>query len=904
MIIDDMYITEEDYTVAPKIDKSGSAAAQNTGAKNKTEIGIVSGDIIDAEMKHRLETLDKEQYQAILESKDIVKAYNDFVDLKIEEYKNKNEDSDTIKIIRTFQSCFNDFYQLNNSLVSGKSVEEIKRDVKDGFTYQSQDPQFIRQLLQTRLRYAETTEKLLKQLIENNAKVLKISSSQLDTMIKGSSPQNIKDMKDQIEKNQDQFIKNQYLADCRSIGAGILVCGFDFEIGGPNTKFKDCIQDLLHYDVVVRSHGQDSTLTERTDPRLRKKVTEALKKSKLLKLSRVTDKDIEGVIADFYAYVAKNQRQPTANDLYKNDKKKQTIYNMFLVQCKKSYKDEVAHARWEFAKPIKFVDGKSYISVVKFVKACKDQGFKKIKMYQCNPGEFDLPEKLKPGVIFTQRTNYIESTLIKDYEVTENPSLDGVYQLEQLALQLCDENNIDYNDDNYLTECMNYYQNFDQEILSEGIISSVFEKLIEICKKVIAAIIGFIKRIVGFIGNLIKKAFEFIKNRDQRKVKKQVKVISVTLEAAKIKTNTVSSQDELYKIIEGNLNSIAKEYRKVADKQARITKQLQQQLEIQSRKAQNESTMKYESGNVFDNIIDDFYDEGSGDMLYDNSIEFVNNVLDESSYLSKLALPLKVKKINKSKGVSINGYADLIKYHYNPGLRQVCQTSKDIDELKYLRDDTRTSIPTLNKIQERMYNCRKLGECKETKSYYKYIKKKYLDRGLTENDVKKTIIETQKTIQICNDRIKELKKAIKESGLVKSCQYADDIINELFKVKMPEEKIGRDRAVYIAVTELKRTLSSNKEYKIIKDNTKIAIDRTQGSTYDLFCSNVVDMANIGIIYTEKIRAKADKLDRPFNTTLKEIVDNADTKLNPVGFRIYLHDHLEYMMIYVKSMPVL
>lgn len=611
MITDNTYITEEEYIAAPKIDKSGSAAAQNMGAKNKTEIGIVSGDIIDAEMKHRLETLDKEQYQAILESKDIVKAYNDFIDLKIDEYKNKTDDSDTIKIIKTFQTCFNDFYQLQNSWASGKSVEEIKRDVKDGFTYQSQDPQFIRLLLQTRLKYAETTEKLLKQLIENNAKVLKISSSQLDTMIKGSSPQNIKDMKDQIEKNQDQFIKNKYLADCRSIGAGILVCGDGFEIGGENTKFKDSIQDLLHYDVVVRSHGSDSTLTERTDPRLRKKITEALKKSKLLKLSGITCKEINDTIDEIYTWISKNpNKQATANILFKNDKKKSTIFNMFVFQTKKSYKDEVAHARWEFAKPIKFVDGKSYISVVKFVKACKDQGFKKIKMYQCNPGEFDLPEKLKPGVVFTQRTNYVESTLIKDYEVVENPSLDGVYQLEQLALQLCDENDIDYNNDQYLSECMNYYQNFDQEILSEGIIGSVLEKLIEICKKVIAAIIGFIKKIVGFIGGLIKKAFEFIKNRDQRKVKKQVKVISVTLEVAKIKTNTVSSQDELYKIIETNLNAIAKEYKKVAGKQAQINKQMQQQLEMASRKAQNESSKYYPDNDLFGGIIDDYFYRG------------------------------------------------------------------------------------------------------------------------------------------------------------------------------------------------------------------------------------------------------------------------------------------------------
>lgn len=291
-------------------------------------------------------------------------------------------------------------------------------------------------------------------------------------------------------------------------------------------------------------------------------------------------------------------------------------------------------------------------------------------------------------------------------------------------------------------------------------------------------------------------------------------------------------------------------------------------------------------------------------MINDNSNEILNSVLHESSYLSKLALPLKIKKINKSKNVIINGYPDLIKYHYNPGLRQICQTSKDIDELKYLRDDTRTSIPTLNKIQERMYNCRKLGECKKTKSYYKYIKKKYLDKGLTETDVKKTIIETQKTIQICSSRIKELNKSIKESNSIEYFQYGDKVLNELFKVKMPEEKISRDKAVYKAVTQLKKVLSSSKEYKIIKDNTKIGIARTEGFTYDLFCTNKVDMANIGIIYTEKIQSKADKMDRPFNTILKEIIDNVDNDLNPAGFRIYLINHIEYMMIYVKSYPVI
>ncbi len=389
---------------------------------------------------------------------------------------------------------------------------------------------------------------------------------------------------------------------------GVLVCGEGFEIDGENTKFEDSIQDLLHYDVVVRAHGTSSELSERADARASKKIKEGLHKSKLLKLGRIKEQEIDKTVDEIFNYLKTKGQWP--QEEYKSQPRKMAVLMFMQKWFKKSIQDEKDHARWEFAKPITFVDGKSYVSVVKFVKACKDQGFKKIKMYQCNPGEYDLPESLKPGVVFTQRTNYIESTLIKDYEVIENPYLEEVYQLEQLALQLCNENGIDYNNDQYLVECMNYYKNTNQDIISEGIITSVLTKLIEICRKVIGAIIGFIKKIVGFIGDLIKKAFEFIKNRDQRKVKKQVNVTSVTLEAAKIKTSTVSSQDELYKIIEANLNSIAKEYRKVANKQAQINKQLQQQLEIESRKVKNESAKFYPDNDLFGGIIDDYFYNG------------------------------------------------------------------------------------------------------------------------------------------------------------------------------------------------------------------------------------------------------------------------------------------------------
>lgn len=582
MITDDMYITEEEFTAGPKIDKSGSLSHQNILSKDKGELGIVSGDIIDAEMKYRLETLDKQQIQAITEAKDIVKAYNDFVDLKLEEYKNKGASNDNLKVINNFIISLNPLVQQQASLVSGKSAQDIMRDIKDGYTYRSEDPQYIRGLLQARLKYAETTEQLLKQIISNNAKILKLSSEQIQTMIKGSSPKNIKDMKDAINKNKDKFIKNKYLADCRPIGAGVLICGKGFEIGGDLTDFEDSIQDLCNFDLVVRAHGSSSETTERADARAQKRIKESLKKSKMLKLARVSEKEIDDTVDDCFRSLVTERRWPTYTE-----KKKIAMLAYIQKYFNQNVQAEKDHSRWEFSYPIKFVDGKTYVSVVKFVKAAKEQGFKKIKMYQCNPGEYDLPESLKPGVVFTQRTNHVESAIINDYDAAEDENFNEVYKLEQYALNLCEEYNIDYNDDRYLAECMLYDS---EEAIYEFSIKEVFTKLIELVRKIIGAIVGFIKRIVKGIGSLLTKIKDFLTNKDQRKVEKKVQVTSITMESAKLVNNTVSSQDELYQIIQHNMNAITKEYRKVTDKQVKINKELENQLQREAATAKNESS--------------------------------------------------------------------------------------------------------------------------------------------------------------------------------------------------------------------------------------------------------------------------------------------------------------------------
>lgn len=149
---------------------------------------------------------------------------------------------------------------------------------------------------------------------------------------------------------------------------------------------------------------------------------------------------------------------------------------------------------------------------------------------------------------------------------------------------------------------MNYVANNSEILNEENIVVKGLKALVELCKKVIGAIVGFIKAIVNAIMQLIEKIKAFIKNKDARKMKnKQVEVSVIAMEGAKIKTAKVSSQEELYKAVEASINSVSKEYRKVADKQSKINKELQMQLERADKKMNNENASIYD--NILNNTI-------------------------------------------------------------------------------------------------------------------------------------------------------------------------------------------------------------------------------------------------------------------------------------------------------------
>lgn len=132
--------------------------------------------------------------------------------------------------------------------------------------------------------------------------------------------------------------------------------------------------------------------------------------------------------------------------------------------------------------------------------------------------------------------------------------------------------------------------------------------------------------------------------------------------------------------------------------------------------------------------------------------------MNESSFMSKLTLKSKIGKYNRANGTDVHNMTDLIKHHKNYGLEVYVKKSKDIEELKYIRDDTRQIKPILTKIRNRIDLINQKGECKETKNYYKGIKKLYLDKGIKLSDVDKTIEWYEEFMKLISDRIKELKK--------------------------------------------------------------------------------------------------------------------------------------------------
>lgn len=154
--------------------------------------------------------------------------------------------------------------------------------------------------------------------------------------------------------------------------------------------------------------------------------------------------------------------------------------------------------------PTRTLKSKYFTDVNSLVRQLIKEGYKKILIEDCNPGGHKLAKDIMEtkGVLinYSDFSNYLESSII------DSNSEDYVYlqEAENSLKELAESFDIDYNDDEYLVECCNWYLDGIEngfESLNEGVIDS----LKEFCKKIIGGIIGLIKRIINFVKTAIQK---------------------------------------------------------------------------------------------------------------------------------------------------------------------------------------------------------------------------------------------------------------------------------------------------------------------------------------------------------------------------------------------------------------
>lgn len=569
---------------------------QKTIDDEDMSMSVLSGDIFDSEIKHHIENFDKKVYEALLESENIVEDYNNFVQLKIDQVINSKKSSNVVifeNIRNTIDGALQMFVikdedeEMKKEFEKEgiKSEDDIKKYIISGVVHNPpKDPSAIKKLLEVRLKYVDSTIKLLKDMIQNNAKILGLSSLEIEQLLNINDVKDVQKLKDIITSNKSKFIDGNSI-DLTPLGAGILIKGpgiEENEFASKAASLDNMLQELLHYDIIVMAHGTDA-------------------------------KEIEEHDEDYE-------------------------YNHTKSRMDK---------QWYFAEPIKY-NGKSYDKVVEFIRDAKKNGAKKIKLYSCNPGHYSLPDDLKDGVVFSnnsiwmeQEIDYTEHELINEQDLNDIPELYDLYLLEQNLISISEENGINYYDNYMLEQVSNEILYGDTYLIEDGVIKKVFDKLLEFIAKVIATIINLVKKLISAIKNFFISIKDKIQKRKKGKTSKKIKFNYAIVEDAKVIEAEADSQEEIKKAISRSCQSISKELKKKSDLQLKITNEIKKQAEAQKNK--NTRSLSEEYSYLLTPIITNISEARKIDNKSDieDIINIINYKPKTSGYKPKSHEPLE-----------------------------------------------------------------------------------------------------------------------------------------------------------------------------------------------------------------------------------------------------------------------
>lgn len=286
-------------------------------------------------------------------------------------------------------------------------------------------------------------------------------------------------------------------------------------------------------------------------------------------------------------------------------KKRSNIQDKSMKDMARFYKhmrknDKVS---WQI-QPVKTLNGGPYTDVNDLVRQLIKEGFKNINLVACNPGRHTLAKDIlnTPGVKIHHATTSLlaESTY---YYNSEDAMIESAFaeidknirETHQHLSMICEESNIPYWDDEFLDECVGYFESGAyMEVLVEGALANAWTKLKELVKKALGFIIGIFKKLLELIGKLIARIKDFFKrvfgsNRFEKKFQHNIKSGVIMVESASLKRHAVSSWEEMQANITKACEKITSKIKETEAKQTKNMQDLEKYSE-QKAKSVNESS--------------------------------------------------------------------------------------------------------------------------------------------------------------------------------------------------------------------------------------------------------------------------------------------------------------------------
>lgn len=269
-------------TIAQEKMKTGAVSASF-----QNNLSIEGDDLITDTIHRNIEAYDESVDKAILESANIVKAYNDMLSARFDSAyntiqeslkaysQNNPEQAGAIMQNRIATDTeFRTLYFLLDGLMSEDYVKneenrsDLKRVIIDAMYRPSDNPEEIRQICRARVAYNKTVIAMFKTMLQANYKILGLTekealaySMQLDSPTKADRDKVTADIKVRIAANIDQY-KDGNNWDLRKVGLGVILRPADLKPGEIfNLDYAQTVERLVQYsseyDCIVVTHGSN-----------------------------------------------------------------------------------------------------------------------------------------------------------------------------------------------------------------------------------------------------------------------------------------------------------------------------------------------------------------------------------------------------------------------------------------------------------------------------------------------------------------------------------------------------------------------------------------------------------------------------------------------------------------------